>query len=323
LATLAAAFALGQPAAAQEQAAVGDFRIITLGTAGGPPAHRGRAQPATLLQVGGQDYLIDAGEGAGFQLMQAGVPANALDAVFITHLHWDHTLGLDYLMASGWMQNRRQPLPVYGPPGLDHLLSRQLAAVEVGEDIFRVQAPHRPPLAALYPAQEVQACADHEIYRDGQVQVRAVCNSHFAQVSAGSHSYGEDRALSYRFDTAHGSVTITGDTGPSAELEALALGSDVLVAEVVDLPSIGAALERASPGTDITPLLHHMAQQHLTPQEVGRMATRAGVRRVILTHFVVGAGFDVDSLAAQVAEHFDGEVLTGHDLQVFTVASAD
>lgn len=297
--------------------------IITLGTSGGPPPHVGRQQPATLLVVGGREYLIDAGEGAGYQLMQAGYHPSEPDGVFLTHLHWDHTLGLDYLMAAGWMRNRTEQMPVLGPPGTSYFVSRQAASVEVGEAIFRAQATQRPPLVSLYPVTDITSCEDHEVYRDDAVIVRAVCNSHFAELSAGAHAYGEDVALSYRFDSAQGSVTFTGDTGPSAELEALAAGSDVLVAEIVDLPSIGRALAYASGGSDITPLLTHMAKQHLTPEAVGQMATRAGVKTVILTHFVVGANFDVDELAPQVREHFDGEVLVGHDLQRFEFGTAD
>lgn len=320
LAALACA-ACATHAGAQEPAPPAPLAIITLGTAGGPPPHVGRSQPATALQIAGRTYLIDAGEGAGYQLQQAGVRPLSLQAVFLTHLHWDHTLGLDYIMASEWMRNRRVEAPVIGPAGTRELVARQVASIQLGEDIFRVQAPYRPALASLYPVREVADCSDHEVYRDDLVQVRATCNTHYSTQRSAAHDYGEDEALSYRFDTAQGSVTITGDTGPSSALEALATGSDVLVAEVVDLPSIRHALELASPGMDTAPLMEHMAHQHLTPEEVGRLATRAGVRRVILTHYVVGAGFDVDSLVDQVRAHFAGEVQAGHDLDAFTVTA--
>lgn len=295
------------------------FQVVTLGTAGGPPPHIGRAQPATLLQIGDKAYLIDAGEGSGYQLHQAGLKPLGLSAIFISHLHWDHTLGLDYIMATDWMRNRRTPLPLIGPQGLDLLASRQIAAVHVGEDIFRVQAPYRPSLASLFPVREVPACAPREVYVDESIKVTAVCNTHFSTERAPPHSYGEDEALSFRFDTAVGSVTFTGDSGPSPELDALAAGSDVLVAEVVDVSSIEEAIRVASPGFDTAPLMVHMTHQHLTPQEVGLMATRAGVRKVILTHYVVGPGFDVDSLVDQVKQHFAGEVVAARDLQVFPV----
>lgn len=295
------------------------LHIVTLGTAGGPPPHSARSQPATALQIGEQTYLVDAGEGAGYQLQQAGIPVTALRAVFVTHLHWDHTLGLDYLMAVSWMRNRRVPLPLLGPPGMSLLAARQVAAVQVGEDIFRVQAPYRPPLASLFPVSEVADCAPQEVYRDDHVTVRSVCNSHFSTERAPPHSYGEDVALSFRFDTPQGSVTFTGDTGPSAELDALAMGSDVLVSEVVDIESIAQSIRAASPNVDTGPLMVHMSHQHLTPQEIGQLATRAGVRKVILTHYVMGQATDIEILANQVREHFEGEVVAARDLQVHQI----
>lgn len=267
-----------------------------------------------MLRVDGRDYLIDAGEAAGYQLLQARIPPLALDAVFITHLHWDHTLGLDYLMATEWMRGRTEKLPIFGPPGLDFFMSRQLAALEVGEDIFRAQADARPPISGLYPSHEIADCAPSKVFDDGSVTVTALCNSHFAEVRAPAHSYGEDRALSYRFDMQFGAVTFTGDTGPSKELEELAKGSDILVAEIVDLPSIERALQAANPAADNTVLMQHMAHQHLTAEEVGKLASRAGVKKLVLTHFVIGSGFDPQVFAAQVRAHFDGEIVVGRDL---------
>lgn len=289
--------------------------VITLGTAGGPPPHIGLAQPSTLLLVDGKKYLIDAGEAAGHQLLQARIPPRALDAILITHLHWDHTLGLDYLMATEWMRGRTKALPIYGPPGLNLLMTRQFAALSVGEDIFRAQAQERPQLTSLYPANEIATCALAEVFRDAFVRVTAVCNSHFSEVRAAAHSYGEDRSLSYRFDTKYGSVTFTGDTGPSADLEKLANGSDMLVSEIVDVPSIGRALQMTSPDADISRLMAHMSHQHLTPEALGRLATRAKVKKLVLTHFVVGADFKPEQFISQLRPYFAGEIVVGHDLE--------
>ena len=305
-----AAWGEGQPAQG--------MAVVTLGTAGGPPPHEGRSQPATLLEVDGHQYLIDAGEGVRYQMRQIGIVRPALDAVFITHLHWDHVLGLDYLMASDWMQGRTVPLPILGPPGAVYWLSRVTASVEVGADIFASQADPRPPIASLFPVQTVASCDPAQVFADDTVTVTAVCNTHFAEVRSADHSYGEDRGLSYRFDTAHGSITFTGDTGPSEALAELAKGSDVLVSEIVDIDSIAAALRAY--GQDNPTLLQHMAHQHLTPEEVGRLATAAGVKTVILTHFVMGSRFNPDDFAAKVKAYFDGEVIVGHDLARYPVS---
>lgn len=295
--------------------------ITTIGTGGGPPPRLGRAQPATLIEVDGHGYLIDAGDGTGYLLQQAGTRPNRLTALFISHLHWDHVLGVEYILATDWMVGRTSTLPIYGPPGLDYFLSRVLSTIGVGEDIFRSQADYRPALETLYPSTEVQSCDQAEIYSDAQVTVQAVCNSHFDHVRSEDHTYGPDRSLSFRFDTEYGSVTVTGDTGPSEAVEKLAKDSDVLVAEIVDLPSIQRALEAINPGADHSVLMSHMATQHLTAEEVGKLATHADVKRVILTHLIFGPGFDPVEFASQVGTEFDGEVIVADDLQSFDLST--
>lgn len=296
------------------------FRITLLGTAGGPPPHVGRSQPACLLEIAEKAYLIDAGENVAQQLVRAGCPSPRLSATFLTHLHWDHVLGLDYLMASGWMMGRRAPLPIWGPPGTTEYVNRTVRQIQLGEDIFRAQATDRPPLAQLYPASQTDKTAPHVIYEDGTVTVRAVENSHFSLIRAEPHSYGADRALSYRFDTPQGSVVVTGDTGPSAALEEFARGADVLVAEVTDLPSMRAALQATGTiGATLETLMQHMEHQHLTPEAVGRMAKAAGVSKLVLTHFVVGRSFDPDTFAAQIRPYFGGEIIVGKDLAKISV----
>lgn len=294
--------------------------VTLLGTAGGPPPHPDRAQPASLVQVGGRSYLVDAGENVAQQALRAGVPPNRLDAVFITHMHWDHTLGLGYLMATGWMMNRTVPLPLWGPPGLGEFVRRQVSAVGVGEDIFRPQAAARPALGSLYPVNEVRLTGTREIYRDADVRVTAAITSHFDVVHAGAHSYGRDVGYAYRFDTARGSVTFTGDTGPSEAVTALARGSDVLVAEIVDLHSIGRALTASSGGANIERLMTHMRQQHLTPEALGRMATAAGVRKLVLNHYVMGHRANPEQLAEQIRPFFSGEIVVGRDLMTIEIA---
>jgi ribonuclease BN (tRNA processing enzyme) len=290
--------------------------ITLLGTAGGPPPHLGRSQPASLLQVDGKNYLIDAGENAGQQLVRAGVSPSRLDAALLSHLHWDHTLGLDYVMATGWMLGRRQPMPIWGPPGTRKLVGRTIEAIGVGEDIFRAQAKARPPIASLYPAQEVDLATPQELFNDGTVRVSAVANSHFSHIRSAPHDYGLDKAYSYRFDTPYGAVVFTGDTGPSDALTRFAQGADVLVAEVVDLSSMRGSLQAVgNQGEELDVLMQHMAQQHLTADALGQMAQQAQVKTLVLTHYVIGKAFQPTDLVAPLRRHFpSGQIIVGQDL---------
>lgn len=300
------------PVAAPKGAAV-----TLLGTAGGPPPHPGRSQPASLLQIGGKTYLIDAGENVGQQLLRAGVVPSRVDAAFLTHLHWDHILGLDYLMATGWMLGRRQPMPIWGPPGTRTLVDRTVQAIGVGEDIFRAQAQERPPLASLYPAREVDVTAPQQLFDDGTVRVSAVANSHFGQIRSAPHDYGVDKAYSYRFDTAQGAVVFTGDTGPSDALASFAKGATLMVAEIVDLPSMRAALQAAgSSGHELDVLMQHMEHQHLTADALGQLAQKAGVMTLALSHYVIGRDFNPADFVAPLRRHYSGKIIVGQDLAV-------
>lgn len=296
--------------------------ITLLGTAGGPPAHADRSQPATLLQVAGRNYLIDAGENVGQQLTRAGVPARAVSELFLTHLHWDHVLGLGYLMATGWMTNRTAVLPIYGPPGTAQYVRDEVRAVAQGEAIYRAQSPDRPELASLYSPREVTVeRAPVEIFKDEFVRVTAVANSHYSVIHSDPHDYGIDRSYAYRFDTADGAVVFTGDTGPSADVEKLAKGADVLVSEVCDLASIRATMLKLQAPATLDKLMQHMAQQHLSPEEVGKLAAAAGVKKVVLTHFVTGENFDPKTMIPAIRMHFKGEIVLGRDLVKVSLGS--
>ncbi|HET7042472.1 MAG TPA: MBL fold metallo-hydrolase, partial [Gemmatimonadales bacterium] len=61
--------------------------------------------------------LFDAGTGVERQLRAAGLPMSGPTALFLTHLHTDHALGLADLIFTSWVMRRVGPFPVIGPPG--------------------------------------------------------------------------------------------------------------------------------------------------------------------------------------------------------------
>jgi ribonuclease BN (tRNA processing enzyme) len=311
------AFGMSSRAMAQARASA---KVTLLGTAGGPPPHLERSQPASLLEVGGKTYLIDAGENVAQQLLRAGGAPQKVNAVFLTHLHWDHTLGLDYLLATGWMMGRREEMPIWGPPGTVELVARATREVQLGEAIFRTHAENRPNLAGLYRAREIKRDSVDVLFEDGNVSVSAVANTHFARIRSPRHRYGEDKCYSYRFDTPHGAVVFTGDTGPSDAVARLAKGASVLVAEIVDLDSIRVSLRQAGAASSaLDTLMQHMEHQHLTAMELGKLATAANVGKLVLSHYVVGRGFDPESFVSQIKPYFKGEVVVGKDLSTVSL----
>ena len=97
-----------------------DLSLFFAGTAGSVPSAR-RGLPALLLRAGGDRLLFDCGEGTQQQLLRSvGLPE--LDAVFLTHYHLDHWLGLLGMVKTFDLRARERPLTLYGPPGLRALI---------------------------------------------------------------------------------------------------------------------------------------------------------------------------------------------------------
>ncbi|MDE2561127.1 MAG: MBL fold metallo-hydrolase [Sphingomonadales bacterium] len=312
------------PAAAPATAAapVVNDEVVLLGTGGGPIARISRSQPANLLQVGGKTYLIDIGDGTARQIVRSGRTLTSIDAVFITHLHFDHTAGTMGFLALDWPARRRRPVTFYGPPGTDQFVQRTLTALSSGEAIFRPELPDLGPMASVFKGQDFDVTTPREVYHDDHVTVTAVENSHYATMHLPVSDHGTDRSYSYRFDMADRSIVFTGDTGPSEAVIKLAKGADVLVSEVIDLPGVLDSLRKRGALTAVNqqPLIDHMEHEHLTPENVGKLAAAAGVREVVLTHFGTSPGDETTRRAyilSEIRKAYAGPVIFGEDLMTF------
>ncbi|ATE63632.1 MBL fold metallo-hydrolase [Rhizorhabdus dicambivorans] len=298
-------------------------RLILLGTAGGPIARLERSQPANAIVVDGRIYLIDAGDGLLRQMAAKRLDLGKVQALFLTHHHIDHIADLPVLMIDRWLLSAAPPLPVHGPPGAARLVSGTLGAfrpVELAP--VTIGGPRKPPLRRAARGHDLPARLDEPrlVYQDGSVRVLAIGVDHY-HYPPGSPEARFSRSYAYRVEAGGKAYVFSGDTGPSERLERLAQGADYLVCEVIDLARVERAL-RAFPGfapEQIQPLLRHMVEDHLTGDQIGRIAARAGVRKVILSHLSPGGDGETDlgDYARGIADHFGGEVVIGRDLDEF------
>jgi ribonuclease BN (tRNA processing enzyme) len=270
--------------------------LTLLGTAGGPGGMADRAGIASLVTVDGRPYVIDAGEGVSRQLARAGIHEPMVSTVFLTHLHDDHTAGLPGLASFAYTL-RSKGMQIIGPPSTKKLVAGILAYMQPNVDIRGAERPLPAP-ATIITAREI---GTGPIYKDDRVTVDAVENTHFHLPAAVAAT---EKSLSYRFRTKDRTIVFTGDTGPSEAVDRLAKGADVLVSEIVSAADI------AHVPPDVRA---HMLQEHLTAADVGKLATRAGVKTVVLSHLRTIAPADV----AEVQRHFAGRVVAGQDLQTF------
>jgi ribonuclease BN (tRNA processing enzyme) len=306
--------------AAQSPVQSSQGHFITLGTAGGPNAEVTRSQPANALVIGNDVYLVDAGDGAIGQSTKAGFRTERLKGLFISHLHFDHTGGVLALLGLRLQLNPQQALEIYGPPGtrdfIEGLVAGMAPAMEAAYGLPGQTWPVQHTITELTHGAEVQLAG---------ATVRVAENTHYIIEGADESDLPDADgyvSLSYRFDLAERSIVYTGDTGPSKAVEELATGADILVSEMMDVPLVLEDIKRINPNMPpqlLAGVAAHLNPHHLTPQQVGELATAAGVKELVITHFVpsVTSPIDERKYRNMIREHFDGEIIFASDLDRF------
>jgi len=275
-------------------------RLILLGTGGGPRPRANSFASSQVIVAGGAAYVVDCGDGVATQLVRAGIPLTDLRAVFITHHHSDHNADYGNLLLLAWESGLRNRVQTWGPPPLQQMtrLFMQMNAVDIRA---RVEDEGRVPFEPL-----VQP---HDLTRPGRFMKDANVSVACARVE---HPPLEI-ALAYRFDCHDRSIVISGDTKPSEALIELARGADILVHEALYVPGVERLATRV-PNADR--LKKSILNHHTSAEDAGRIAAAAGVKTLVLSHFVPA---DDPSITPQMwsdaaRKHFNGDVIVGHDL---------
>ncbi|MFA9273966.1 MAG: MBL fold metallo-hydrolase [Candidatus Aquirickettsiella gammari] len=290
---------LSQAGLANAQAAPG-MRLILLGTAGGPTPKKNRAAPAQIILIDGEAYVVDCGNGVAQQIVKAGIKLSAVRHVFLTHHHSDHNADYGNLMLLAWAADLDHRIDTYGPAPIKRM-TQQFLALNAFDIKTRIQDEGRRPLKQwIYP---------HELKSDGLVMQNQQVKVTAAQVVHPPVT----PSFAYRFEHQGKSIVISGDTSYSDSLVRLAQGADMLVHEIMHTPSLDQLLATEP---NATRLKEHLLASHSTAEQVGRVATKAKVKKLVLSHFVPGGYPYLDDSVwlNAVRPYFDGEIIVGSDL---------
>ncbi len=282
-------------------------QIVMLGT-GTPIPDPDRSGPAVAIVVDSVAYLFDAGAGVVRRAAAAGrngvrafapptptaQPSPRIDRVFITHLHSDHTLGLADVILTGWIQGRKAPLDIYGPPGTQRLVNGILDGN--AEDIAeRLSASGGPPVNGWKA--NVHEIAAGVVYQDARITVTAFSVDHA----------GWKYAFGYVVKTPDRMIVLSGDTRGSPPIADQCRGCDVLIHEVYSDAGFATLPAQRQ--------VYHKGA-HTSATLLGDIATQAKPKLLILYHQLF-FGSSEETLVGEVRSRFSGKVVSAHDLDVY------
>jgi len=260
-----------------------DLSLFFAGTAGSVPTAR-RGLPALLLRAGGERILFDCGEGTQQQLLRSvGLPD--VGAVFITHFHLDHWLGLIGMLKTFDLRARERPLTIYGPPGLHALLAGMRPVI--GRTGYPLELTEIEPydeirfgtfLISPFPVKhriEAFGYAFIEDDRPGRFDVAAARElgvtegPDFGRLQRGESVHGVRPDQVMGEDRPGRKIVISGDTAPCQAVEVLAHGAELLVHEATFMEDERARARETA---------------HSTAHQAAEIARDAGVTMLALTH---------------------------------------
>jgi ribonuclease Z len=269
-----------------------NLKVTLLGT-GNPRPTIERFGPSILVEAGKEKLLFDCGRGATQRLYQLQIPFAEVTALFLTHLHSDHIVGIPDLYLTGWIMGRIIPLQVWGPAGTRQMMSHLEQGYEFDIHVRRDVDEKLPARGAVLVAKDIDQGV---VYQNGDVKVTAFAVDHGLVKPA----------FGYRVDFARHSVVLSGDTRYSENLVRFSQGTDVLIHEVLDPEAYSAADQVFSPERKQKVIAHHT-----TPEQAGTVFSQVKPKLAVYSHIVP---VDVPNLVAHTRKTYSGPLEVGEDL---------
>ena len=293
------------------------MKLVFLGTAGAQPTVD-RGLTCICLEKEAEILMFDAGEGAQLSYLKSGLGWNKKMKIFVTHLHGDHCIGILGLLQTMTMQNRTEPLEIYGPKGIEEFIAANIKVLNFGlsfpvmitsieeekvvdektYSVFSCKADHSVP-AYSYLFEEKDKPGRFNTEKAKQLGIpegklwNQLQNGH--EIKVGDKTVKPSEVLGEKRPGKK--IGISGDTRPTKELEEFFKNCNYLSFDSTFLDELkDKAIET----------------HHSTAKEAATLAKNANVENLILTHF--SARYKDESVLVDEAKTIHGSVIGAKDL---------
>jgi len=293
------------------------LNVVLIGS-GGPMPNAERISTSLAIFAGSQFILVDTGPGAARSAMLQNLPIGRLSAVLLTHFHSDHIADLGEVNLYSWIQGRRNPLAVFGPPGVERVVDG--FAMAYAQDAGYRTAHHGDQVAPASAAKPIAIpvfpeTADQAklVFERNGLRAYMFLVDHFPAVPA----------VGYRVEYRDQVVVISGDTKKTETLAQHVAQADLFFCDALNAEMIGMVAKVA---TEINQPLNakimtDIPDYHLTPVQAAEVAQAAGVKKLVFYHVVPPlTNWLLKRMYLEgVADIYGGDIVVGEDGMTFVL----
>ena len=288
--------------------ATDSLELVLLGTSS--PIHTPhRFGPSQVITDGRTRIMVDTGWGSTLRLYQAAMPPQSIDAIFITHLHSDHTTDLADFLVMRWVGGVRGPIQIYGPAGTS-LMVKGFQEAMAADTKYRLDHHGEKLWSGGLSADITEFEAGEEpmvVAEIGGIVVKAFEVDHRPVKPA----YG------FRLEKGGHSIVISGDTNPCPGLLAGAKGADILVCDSMN-QAMMKVLENQlrTAGNEVqASLLEDAHTYHAPIAAMAETAQQAGVKHLVVSHMMPPVPVEQEAqFVAGLDRVFEAKITVGRDL---------
>jgi len=265
----------------------------------------------------GEILMFDAGEGAQISYLKSGLGWNKKMKIFVTHLHGDHCIGILGFLQTMTLQNRTEPIEIYGPEGIEEFIAANMKVMNFGLTFPVFITSVSEGIVVSEEKYEVCACeAEHSVptfsflfqekekpgtfYPEKATALGIPKGELWHKLQQGKEVVIENKSIKSSEvmgpNVPGKKIGISGDTRPTKKLEVFFKNCDYLV---FDSTFSDKLKEKA------------VESCHSTAKEAATFAKNASVSNLVLTHF--SARYKDENVLAEEAKTVHNSVIAAND----------